>query len=76
MSTEIDRSISPLELVRGVLAPEVVAQTACSGTPRDLDEDGIPNIDDRDIDGDGIPNHADMDMDGDGISNDQDPDMD
>ncbi len=33
----------------------------------DIDNDGIPNINDPDIDGDGIPNGNDPDPDGDGI---------
>jgi len=33
----------------------------------DIDNDGIPNINDPDIDGDGIPNGNDPDVDGDGI---------
>ena len=33
----------------------------------DIDNDGIPNIDDPDIDGDGIPNGSDPDIDGDGV---------
>jgi hypothetical protein len=44
-----------------------------SGTPGDLDGDGIPDDVDSDIDGDGRPNGVDPDIDEDGIPNEIDP---
>lgn len=46
------------------------------GDCRDIDGDGLPNVEDPDVDGDGRPNEIDDDIDGDGRANDEDDDPD
>ncbi|MEX5295896.1 M23 family metallopeptidase [Kocuria sp. CPCC 205268] len=65
----------PVVVPEPVLEPGV-APVVVPDTVRDLDEDGILDVEDDDIDGDTIPDELDDDVDGDGIDNVDDPDMD
>lgn len=56
------RSFSPGLIV--IVVASLATPLSIYASPRDLDEDGRPNIRDRDVDNDGLPNRRDRNVDG------------